>query len=237
MIFIVTDMEMTRKRMHDLHEEYNDLHICAAEEMSNNVKIKKLRFSILILPPDLKKKHKKFVMEAKQDIKKAESADDIMYVVAEHFNYLQYSLLHYIIGQYGSDKLKQRMQDYIKSIESFRKETRLKIFSEACDDEPDEINEKFVTMVSKHEMDWSTATLEDVEKFRSKICRELSLYDFSLTLLKVARGCVEVTWRIPCCLVTYIQNSIMSSSQSLMEHHVTTLTIDGFIAYDSLFGM
>ncbi|CAI8034652.1 hypothetical protein GBAR_LOCUS19486 [Geodia barretti] len=37
-------------------------------------------------------------------------------------------------------------------------------------------------------MDWRTATLEDVEKFRIQVCRELSLYDFSLNLVKVARG-------------------------------------------------
>ncbi|CAI8006870.1 Ankyrin repeat domain-containing protein 50 [Geodia barretti] len=90
-------------------------------------------------------------------------------------------------------------------------------------------------MVSKHQMDWRTATLEDVEKFRIQVCRELSLYEFSLNLVKVAKGCVEVTWRVPRSLVTYIQNSVKPSSQSMMEHHVATLTIDGFIVYDSSF--
>ncbi|CAI7989833.1 hypothetical protein GBAR_LOCUS346, partial [Geodia barretti] len=52
-----------------------------------------------------------------------------------------------------------------------------------------------------------------------------------------AKGCVEVTWRVPRSLVTYIQNSVKPSSQSMMEHHVTTLTIDGFIVYDSSFAM
>ncbi|CAI8058513.1 Ankyrin repeat domain-containing protein 50 [Geodia barretti] len=99
------------------------------------------------------------------------------------------------------------------------------------------VKSKFTTMVSKHQMDWRTATLEDVEKFRIQVCRELSLYDFSLNLVKVARGCVEVTWRVPRSLVTYIQNSVKPSSQSMMEHHVTTLTIDGFIVYDSSFAM
>ncbi|CAI8045392.1 Ankyrin repeat domain-containing protein 29, partial [Geodia barretti] len=119
----------------------------------------------------------------------------------------------------------------------FRKETRLEIFSEVCADEPEDINGRFTTMVSKHQMDWRTATLEDVEKFRIQVCRELSLYDFSLNLVKVARGCVEVTWRVPRSLVTYIQNSVKPSSHSMMEHHVTTLTIDGFIVYDSSFAM
>ena len=124
-----------------------------------------------------------------------------------------------------------------KQVESFRKETRLEVFSEVCDDEPEKINGRFATMVTKHEMDWKTATLEDVERFRIQVCRELSLYDFSLNLLKVARGRVEVTLRVPRSLVTFIQNCVKPSSQSMTDHHVTTLTIDGFIAYHNSFGI
>ena len=159
-----------------------------------------------------------------------------MFVVGEHYDYLHYSLLDYIIGLYGSDTLKKKMADYVKKIEVFRKETRLVVFSTVCDDEPEFISGKFTTMISKHQMNWETATLEDVEKFRIQVCRELSLYNFSLNLLKVARGCVEVAWRIPCSLVTYIQNSIKPRSQSMADHHVTTLTIDRVVIYDSSFG-
>ena len=141
-----------------------------------------------------------------------------------------------MIGLYGSVDLKNKMADYVDKMDSFRKKTKLQIFSEVCADEPEKVNGKFATMDIKHDWNWQTVTLEDVEKFRIKFCRELSLYDFSLNLLKVARGCVEVTWRVPRSLVTYIQNSIKPSSQSMMEHHVTTLTIDGFIVYDSSFG-
>ena len=211
--------------------------VCAAEELSSNVEVKKLRYSLLCLPSNLKKEHKKFSMEAKAQIKQAESSEDIIEVIGEHYDYLHYSLLKYVVDLYGGQVLKEKMAKYAEKIKVFRKETRLQVFSEVCDDEPEKIDGKFATMVSKHQMDWSTATLEDVEKFRIKFCRELSLYDFSLNLLKVARGCVEVAWRVPRSLVTYIQNSIKPSSQSTMEHHVTTLTIDGFIIYDSSFGI
>ena len=234
--FCSTEIEMTSKKIDQLQKEYIDISVCAAKEMANNVAVENLRYSLLCLPSKLKKEHKKFVREAKAEIKEADSTDDVMYVVGEHYDYLHYSLLKYVVDLYGSDDLKKTMEDYDKKMKAFRKETRLEVFSEVCDDEPEMVNGKFATMVSKHQMDWSTATLEDVEKFRIKFCRELSLYDFSLNLLKVARGCVEVTWRVHRSLVTYIQNSIKPSSQSMMEHHVTTLTIDGFIVYDSSFG-
>ena len=219
-----------------MQKEYVDLSVYAAEELNKNVSVKKLRYSLLCLPSNLKREHKKFLKEAKADIKEAESTDEVMYVVGEHYDYLHYTLLKYVIGLYGNDDLKEKMEKYEEKIKAFRKETRLQIFSDVCADEPQNINGRFTTMVSKHQIDWRTATLEDVEKFRVQFCRELSLYDFSLNLLKVARGCVEVTWRVPRSLVTYIQNSIKPNSQSMIEHHVTTLTIDGFIVYDSSFG-
>ena len=230
------EVKVAKEKICELQRMYIDISIRAAKEMSENVKVQNLRYSVLCLPRNLKKEHKKFVREANKDIRRAESAEDIMYVIGEHYDYFHYSLLKYVIDLYGSDELRKEMADYVKKVEEFRKQTRLEIFSKFCTDEPEVIDEKFATMVSKHQMDWSTATLEDVEKFRIQICRELSLYDFSLNLLKVAQGCVEVTWRISHSLVTYIHNSIKPSSQSMMEHHVTTLTIDGFIVYDSCFG-
>ena len=238
-MFLSLDKEIrkTKERIDQLQKEYIQISVFTAEEMSDNVEVKTLQYTLLCLPPNLKKQQRKFTQEAKAKIEQADSTDDVMYVIGEHTHYLQYSLLKYVIDLYGSDYLKERMEIFVKKIESFRKETRLEIFSEVCADEPEKINGKFAKVVSKHQMDWSTATLEDVEKFRIQLCRELSLYDFSLNLLKVARGCVEVTWQVPHSLVTYIQNSIKPSSQSMMEHHVTTLTIDGLIVYDSFFGM
>ena len=227
---------MTSEKIDQLQKEYINISVSAAEELSSNVAVKELRYSLLCLPFSLKKEHKKFVVQAKAQVKQAESAEDIIDVIGENYDYLHYSLLKYVVDLYGSDKLKKKMGDYVKKMEAFRKETRLEVFSEVCADEPEKINGKFATMVTKHQIDWRTATLEDVEKFRIEVCRELSLYDFSLNLLKVARGCVEVTWRVPRSLVTFIRNCVKPSSQSMTQHHVSTLTIDGFIAYDSSFG-
>ena len=197
--------------------------------MSENVSVRNLRYSFISLPPKLKKERKKIVSEAKADLKQPESVDDIFDVIGEHSDYLRYSLLKYVIGLYGSDELKKEMADYESGMKMFRKETRLEIFSEVdvCDDEPEKINGNFSEIVTKHDIDWATAKLEDVERFRVKLCRELSLYDFTLNLVRVAHGCVEVTWKVPKSLAAYIQKSVKPNSQSMMEHNVTTLTIDG----------
>ena len=236
-LFLVREVEMTKAKVLQLHKCYVNIASCAEEYiMSTNVSVHKLCRSLLWLPPALKKEHKALIKEAKADIKVAESVDDVFDVVGR-CDFLNYSLLKYIIDMYGSDKIKEEMTNYAMQIKAFRKETRLQVFSEASEDKPEKDDGKFSLLVTKHDMDWATATLEDVENFRIDVCRELSLYTFSLNLSVVARGCVEVTWQVPRSLVTYIQALIKPSSPSMMKHHVSTLTIDGFIAYHSTTGI
>ncbi|CAI8054937.1 hypothetical protein GBAR_LOCUS29976 [Geodia barretti] len=187
------EVKITKGRIYKLQREYIDLSVCASKEMVKKYAVKMLRFSLLSLPYNLKKEHRRFLTEAKAEIKQAESAEDIIEVIVEHYNYLDYTLLKYVVDLYGSDDLKKKMDKYENNIKAFRKETRLEIFSYVCaDHEPETVGGKFTTMVSMHHMDWRTATLEDVEKFRIQVCREMSLYDFALNCMKLARGCVSV---------------------------------------------
>ena len=226
---------MAKAEVAQLQESYIDITSRAAEDMSGNVTVRKLRYSVLCLPPNLKKEHKTFIKKAKADIKKAESIDDVLIEVGAHCDFLNYSLLKYIIDLYGSDEMKKEMVTYVERVKVFRRETRLEVFSEVYDHKIEKAK-KFSVVITKHEMDWATATLEDVEKFRNDICCELSLYTFSLNLLALARGCVEITWWAPRSLSAYIQRSVKPSSPSMKTHHVSQLIIDGFIAYDNTTG-
>ena len=230
-------MEETGKKIADLQRTYTQIIRHAVEYIKSRVSVEDLRYAVLFPLPSIKKEHKKLFVKAKTEVKEAESIDDIFFVVGDHSNFLSYSLVSHVINQYGNDELKKEIAEYSKRMAVFRRETRLVIFCEVCDDKPEKDNSKISTVVTKHQMDWATATLEDVEYFRKDVCRELSLYDFSLYLQQVARGCVEITWLVPCSLVAYIQKSIKPSSPSMMKHHVSTLTIDGFIAYDRTAGI
>ena len=99
------------------------------------------------------------------------------------------------------------------------------------------VDEKFRSAITKQDIDWFTATLEDVEKFRNDLCSELSLQKVSLQLAVVAQGCVEITWLVPPSLVAYILETMKLSSPTMRSHHVSKLTIDGFIVYDSTIGI
>ena len=234
---IERELEITRQKKDILHKKYVEITSHTADYISkSNVPVEVLRCAVTILPPPLKKEHMLFVEEAEDKIDDVNSNAKIVRFVGRHGDYLNYSLVKYLIDLYGNEKLKHEIADYAIAVKTFREETQLEVFSEICDDQPDKINGRFSKMVTKHDKDWATATLEDVERFRIEFCRELSLYIFSLNLLRVSRGCVEITWHVPRSLVAYIQKSIKPSSLAMKEHHVTSLTIDGFIAYDSITG-
>ena len=229
-------MEETEKKIADLQRSYTQIIRHAVEHMKNHVSVEDLRYAVLYPLPSIKKEHKKLFVKAKTEVNEAESVDDIFFVVGDHNNFLSYSLVSHLITQYGNDELKKEMDEYCKRMAVFRHETYLAIFCEVCNDKPEKDDSKYSTMITKHQIDWATATLEDVENIRKDVCCELSLYDYSLNLQQVARGCVEITWLVPRSLVAYIQKSIKPRSPSMMKHHVSTLTIDGFIAYDSITG-
>ena len=138
------EIEAARLKIIQLQKCYNEISVNAAEEMRGNVPVPYLRNSFRSLPPKLKKEHRNVVREAKSDFQKAKSVDDIFDVVGEHFDYLRYSPLKYAVDLYGSDELKKEMADYESEMKMFRKETRLKIFSEVCDDEPEKDQRKFL---------------------------------------------------------------------------------------------
>ena len=227
------NVEITKERVARLQECYIDLTLHASKDMCGHIPVDKLQFSVLCLPPNLTD-YKMFVKNIKADIEEAEVLKDIFYVIGDYFNY---SILKHVINIYGSEKLKKEMAEYMQRMEDFRRETRLEVFSQVCEDKAKKIDNRLSTMVTKHQKDWATIKLEEVEEFRMETSCEMSLYNFCLQCVAIAHGCVEITWQVPSFLVAYIQKSVKTSSPTLMKHHVTTLTIDGFIAYDSTTGI
>ena len=229
---------MTKEKEKQLEKTFDDIILHAQEDMiRNKIKIRYLRHSIIRLPGDLKREHEFFVEKVKTELKKAESIEDIFLILDDYWDYLNYSLLEHIVDRHiSSDEVKKEMTEYAKEISSFRMKTRLNIFYHVHKRIP-KVDEKFRSVVTKQAVSWSTATLEDVEKFRNDLCSELSLQTFSLQLAVVARGCVEITWLVPPSLVAYVKESMKLSSPTMRSHHVSKLTIDGFIAYDTTIGI
>ena len=202
----------------------------------NRIKVLHLRHSIIRLPGDLKKEHRLFVRKVKPELKKAKSIEDIFFAIDDYWDFLNYSLLVHIINRHASDVIKKEMAEYTAQVCVFRRKTRLDKFSKIYKRKEKKVDERFRTLVTEHNIQLSTTTLEKVEEIRHDVCSELSLQEFSLQLAAVAPGSLVITWLVPQSLVAYIQKSVKLSSPAMRKHHVSQLTIDGLIVYDSTIG-
>ena len=235
---ILKEAEETKEEVKQLERKFDDIILHAQDDMiRNKIEVLHLRHSIVRLPGYLKREHRLFVSKVKTELKKAESIEDIFFAVEDYWDFLNYSLLEHIIDRHASDNIKMEMAKYAAQISVFRRKTRLDKFSKIYKRKQKKVDEMFRTLVIKHEIQLSTTTLQEVEEIRHDICSELSLEEFSLQLAAVAPGSLVITWLVPQSLVAYIQKSIILISSAMRKHHVSQLTIDGFIVYDSTIGI
>ena len=225
-------IEMTKAAIKQLEEKFDDLVLCTRKYMITiHVDVQDLLHSITRLPGDLKSEHELFIEKKEEKLSKAKRVEDVFLTANRYWDFLNYSLLQHVIDRHASDEIKKEMEGYAQEIAQFRKKTCLRVFSKVYKRKPKKADDQFKKLVSEHNIDWSTATLEDVEQFRNDICSELSLTAFSLQLAAVTTGSVVLTWLVPQSLVAHIQKTIALSSQAMRKHHVTQLTVDGFITY------
>jgi len=237
--FTHTDVavETTRGLIKELESEFITIVLMAHEDMKKNeVDAGQLRLSFVNLPVDLDNKFDYFKKEIKNNLIAATSVDDIFFTISDYWDFLNYFLLEHIIDQHASANVREKMAKYVQNIRDFGRKTKLQIFSKAHERIPREVDKQFRQMVTEHDMDWATATLEDIDKFRNDKNSELSLSKFALHIYKVTRGSVEITWLVPQSLVAHIRKSINRSSPFLRNHNVTKLTIDGVIVYNNAAG-
>ena len=236
--FIDDDEQLTEMEVNELEKMFDTIALLAMRDMrTNNVDVTTLRYTLIHLPCNLKEEHHFFVKKIKAELKKSQTIDEIFCIAGEHWDFLNYSLLDRIISRHCSSAVRKAMDKYVKQICNFRKKTLLKDFSKVYKRRPKKYDDELRALVTMHKIDWDKATLEDAETFRNDITSELCLFDFALFIVQVRCGSVEITWLVPESVVTCIQNAIMPSSPSMRKHHVTKVTIDGFISYLNVTGM
>ena len=224
----------------ELEEKFDALVVRAEKHLCDTmVGLRELRQAITRLPTYLieYKKTKKFVKQNKKEFLKAKNIEEVFITANDYWDFLNYSLLQHIINRFGSNDMRKEMETFATEILVFRKKTRIKPFSKVYKIRCDFKNDKRKKIVSElKEIDFSTATLEDVEKYRSDLCSELSLPEFSLQLAEIQDGSMMLTWLVSKSLVAHVQKTIKPSSPTMKKHNVSLFIVDGFVAYYSSAG-
>ena len=203
----------TRKRIDQLEEEYDTLVSITHDAVKRKApSIEEFRRKITLLPKAKKREHQRYLKDHLSYICRAESIDEIFsYLNLQIWDYLNFGLLDHIVAVYGDTATKQKMEKYVLSVQSFRKNTLVNIFLKAqpeaeCTDIPPHLKDSLQLVVFKHHsLSSSSSTLEDVEFVRQEIAREFSLPDFIMILVRIERGSISTTWLIPRTIVAMLK--------------------------------
>ena len=184
---------------------------------------------VTCLPVSDRMQHRSFVEKKLINIPPPLTIVNIWCILNLYWDFLNYGLLEHVISNFGSEDLKQQMQDFVHELSTFKQTTLLCDFIESwpCrDDGPPEDCLKKVVVKMKYE--WSQCTLQDVESFKKALVHKFFLPEFDILLQNAERGCVCVTWLTSPSTATLLQQNLANiETEFFKKYGIDAVTIDG----------
>lgn len=184
----------------------------------------------MLLPASIKHEHTAFLKENLPTFLKAENLEEIFMHLNLYWNFIDYSLLDYIIDRFCSADLKKDMHEYKSELGEFRRVTTI---SQVIGSWPGKVDPppSFTEFTSTLDRDASTFTLEELEELRMKICNEFSLSSFILMFRGVVKGSLIITWFVPSSTVAQLQDAVLTKAKSkspfFQDNAIVSISIGG----------
>ena len=217
--------------MKQFESRFCDLVYCTYETLADK-RIEADRFHAYLMALDLSrsKEHGEFINNL---FKPGTTFHNLWGKLCGYWNFLNFNLLEHVVGKFGSEDLKHKMESYVRDLQSFRKATRLCDFIDCWpvqgETPPKSDLRKFVVKM-KH--DWDRCTLEDLETLKGVITHKFFLPDFALQLKKIETGSIIITWFLPAPFVKILQEAVRNTAcDFFVEHKIEAVTIDGQDCY------
>ena len=217
--------------MKQFESRFSDLVYCTYETLADKG-IEANRFHAYLMALDLSrsKEHGEFINNL---FEPGTTFHNLWGKLCGYWNFLNFNLLEHVVGKFGSEDLKHKMESYVRDLQNFRKATRLCDFIDCWpvlgETPPKSDLRKFVVKM-KH--DWDRCTLEDLETLKGVITHKFFLPDFALWLKKIETGSIIITWFLPAPFVKTLQEAMgNTASDFFIEHKIETVMIDGQDCY------
>ena len=220
-------------QVHYLDSTFRNLVNEAYQEVNGKMEPSDFLSRVTCLPVSDRTQHRSFIKKNLTNIPHSATFVNIWTILNLYWDFLNYGLLEHVITNFGSEGLKQQMQEYVHELSTFKQTTRLCDFIESwpCrDDGPPEDRLKKVVVKMNHE--WSQCTLRDVESFKKALLHKFFLPEFDILLQKAERGCVCVTWLTSPSIATLLQQNLANiETEFFKKHGIDAVTIDGQDVY------
>lgn len=203
---------------------------CLCELEETQLGLRKFRHSLMLLPATIKHEHTAFLKENLPTFLKAENLEEIFMHLNLYWNFIDYSLLDYIIDRFCSTDLKKDMDEYKLELGEFRRVTTI---SQVIGSWPGRVDPppSFTEFTSTLDRDASTFTLEELEELRMKICNEFSLSNFILMFRGVVKGSLIIVWFVPSKIASQLWDDVLTKAKSkspfFQENAIMDISIGG----------
>ena len=128
--------------------------------------------------------HLLFLKEKNESIKNAADTDEIFDIIEPYLNYTDYSLLEFLIKEFGTRELQQEMKRYIAQLEQFEKKTSVEDFELAVQDQQ-VLPAHFKAVTLPQSKDPAKCSLYEVRQLKNEVVNRSSLSEYTVYLQRV----------------------------------------------------
>lgn len=229
----------TKQQTDELDKEFRSIVGAAFDAIkSQDLTPADFRERVSRLGTDHQPEHSNFIKEDLIGFQPNATVVDIWIKLDTYWNYFNYGLLEHVIDEFGIESLLQRMQRYIESLESFKKETKLIDFIERyrkLDHIPSAKKLKELK-VKKESPDWARCTLWEVEEFKTTLITKFFIpKEFLLVFKDATEGCICITWLVLPSIASMLQRAFKGSPSDLHEMGIKEVYLDEHKCYPSVF--
>ena len=226
-------------KIHQFEKQFKDLHKCIRMELveKEGIDVKELLQSLTLLPTKLKNEYQEEILQKLPTLRKEESIPELFLHLNPLFSFLDYTLLEYIIEEFGSATLKQKMQSYSRKVHNFMDQTTVRQLIDywPCKEES---APKVSKMIAKIDKDPQLCKLSELDTLRKKICICVRLSDVICAVVSVSSSqSFVVAWRLPSVLAPDMIESLSEIDKNFFRiESIDLISIDDVQVYPRLAG-
>ena len=176
-----------------------------------NVPVKKLvthLFSLGVLDPVSKGSQKPLLQTFQQELRNAESIEDVLWVIKDYFSFFNYDVLEHIVDGLGTEQDKVHFHNYKKEFQQYSKR---RIYE--CPPVYGPMSDiGHINLVLKIDSVYEQFTMKELKSFRYRLSKIFYVTPQSvLRLCQVEEGCLQLIFQVP----LFVQQEIfpLSSEQ------------------------
>ena len=154
-------------------------------------------------------------------------------------SYKNFDILRSIINHYASDdpEIKAKLNEYEEELAGYVLVTKMKDYlnaeiqqSELSEPDPELLHEISV----KVKANVTEKALKYVSELRDSLAYRVKLPVTAVLFHKIAKGCVEITWLLPCHLTEFTRRRLQESTDYFQQEKILRVTIAGRCVYQEL---